>query len=138
MRMATSSPKRSPYGAARFSTVDEYISSFAGRTKLLLEEMRAVIRQAAPEAEEVISYNMPAFKQHGVLVYFAGYDKHIGFYPTGSPVQVFKEELTAYKTSKGAIQFPLDKTIPKALVKKIVRYRIAEDTEKVKAKKKKS
>ena len=136
--MATSSPKRNPYGTARFSTVDEYISSFAGRTKLLLEEMRAVIRQAAPAAEEVISYNMPAFKQHGVLVYFAGYGKHIGFYPTGSPLQVFKDELAAYKTSKGAIQFPLDKSIPKALVKKIVRYRIAEDTEKANAKKKKN
>lgn len=138
MQMAASSLKRSPYGTVRFSTVDEYISSFAGRTKLLLEEMRAVIRQAAPAAEEVISYNMPAFKQHGVLVYFAGYDRHIGFYPTGSPVQVFKEELAAYKTSKGAIQFPLDKSIPEALVKKIVKFRIAEDTEKANAKKKKS
>ena len=136
--MATSSKKRAPYGAVRFSTVDEYISSFTGKTKLLLEEMRNVIRQAAPAAEEVISYNMPAFKQHGVLVYFAGYDKHIGFYPTGSPVQVFKEELVNYKTSRGAIQFPLDKSIPKTLVKKIVRYRIAEDTEKANAKKKKA
>jgi len=138
IRMAGPSKKRAPCGAARFSSVDEYISSFAGKTKLFLEDMRNVIRQAAPAAEEVISYNMPAFKQHGVLVYFAGYDKHIGFYPTGGPVQVFKEELAAYTTSKGAIQFPLDKNIPRTLVKKIVKYRIAEDTEKANAKKKNS
>ncbi|MBS1751246.1 MAG: DUF1801 domain-containing protein [Bacteroidetes bacterium] len=136
--MAVSSKKKNPSRAVRFSTVDEYISSFEGRTKLLLEELRTVIRMAAPKTEELISYNMPAIKQHSVLVYYAGYEKHIGFYPTGGPVQVFKNELTKYKTSKGAIQFSLDKPIPKLLVKKIVKYRISEDAEKADRKKKKS
>ena len=120
------------------ATVEEYISSFPPDIQELLQQVRLTIQEAAPDAEECIAYGMPAYKLNGPLVYFAGYDKHIGFYPTGSHVQVFKDELAAYKTSKGAIQFPLDKSIPKALVKKIVRYRIDEDTEKANAKKKKS
>ena len=127
-----------PAEKIKFTTANEYIQSFPKDEQEVLEKIQATLKKAVPAGEEVISYNMPAFKQHGILVYFAGYDKHIGFYPTGSPVQVFKDELAAYKTSKGAIQFPLDKSIPKALVKKIVRYRIAEDTEKANAKKKKS
>lgn len=136
--MTTITNKKSPYGPIRFRTVDEYISTFESRNKLLLEELRAVIREAAPRAEELISYNIPAIKQYSVLVYFAGYEKHIGFYPTPGPIQVFKNDLKKFKTSKGAIQFPFDLPIPKALVKKIVRYRMKEDAEKANVKNKKS
>ncbi len=94
------------------------------------EELRKIIQRAAPHADEVISYNIPAFRVNGVLVYFAGYEKHIGFYPTSSPIRVFKSELAAYKTSKGAIQFPLEKKIPAPLVRKIVKFRIEEDVKK--------
>ena len=101
-----------------------------------MKDMRITIKKAAPQAEELISYNMPAFKLHGMLVYYAAYDRHVGFYPTSSPMKVFKDELADYKTSKGAIQFPIEKTIPATLVKKIVRFRVKENLEK-EAKKKK-
>jgi uncharacterized protein YdhG (YjbR/CyaY superfamily) len=123
--------------STKFKSIDEYHSMFPDHVAALLEDLRETIRQAAPKAEEVISYNMPAFKQHGVLVYYAAAKAHIGFYPTGSPVAVFKEELSKYKTSKGAIQFPIDGPIPKTLVKKIVKYRLAEDKENAAAKAKK-
>ena len=121
----------------KFKTVDEYFSAFPASTKKLLQELRKTIIQVVPKAEEVISYNMPAFKLNGVLVYFAAYEKHIGFYPTSSPIKVFKKELEGYKTSKGAIQFPIEKAIPKTLVRNIVKYRVKEDQEKaiLKAKK---
>src|SRR5438552_12445135 len=93
----------------KFKTVDEYLSIFPASTKNMLLKMRETIKQAAPKAEEVISYNMPAFKFHGVLVYYATYREHIGFYPTASPMRAFKNELGDYKTSKGAIQFPIEK-----------------------------
>ncbi|HSC54615.1 MAG TPA: DUF1801 domain-containing protein [Phnomibacter sp.] len=120
-----------------FQTVDEYIDTFSGEQRTMLESIRKAIQQAAPAATECISYNMPAYRQHGVLVYFAGYKNHIGFYPTSSPIKIFAEELKAYKTSKGAIQFPLNKPIPAALVKKIVKYRMEEDAVKALGKKKK-
>jgi len=120
----------------KFTTIDQYHATFPEEIQVLLDKMRAAIKQAAPKAEEVISYNMPAFKQHGVLVYYAANKKHIGFYPTGSPVAVFTEELKPYATSKGAIQFPLDKPLPVTLIKKIVKYRIQEDKERAAAKKK--
>jgi len=115
---------------AHYATVGEYFSTFSGKTRYLLDELRETIREAAPEAKEVISYNMPAFKQKGVLVYFAAYEHHIGFYPTSSPIRVFKKDLTKFKTSKGAIQFPIEGKIPKGLVKKIVKYRVIEDLKK--------
>lgn len=121
----------------KFKTIDEYHSLFPNNIRILLDELRTAIKQAAPKAVEVISYNMPAFKQHGVLVYYAANKNHIGLYPTGGPIKVFKEELAVYKTSKGAIQLPLDKKIPKMLVKKIVKLRVLEDLEREKEKKKK-
>jgi len=121
----------------KFKTVDEYFSMFPATTKSILMEMRETIRQAAPQAEELISYNIPAFKFHGVLVYYAAYERHIGFYPTASPMRVFKKELADYKTSKGAIQFPIGKPIPTALVKKIVKFRMNENLEKERMKAKK-
>lgn len=112
----------------KFKSVDEYHAQFDAASRKLLDEMRNTIKQAAPKAAEVISYNMPAFSQeNGVLVYYAGYKNHIGFYPTSSPIKVFKSELKKYKTSKGAIQFPTDENIPKGLVKEIVKYRIKEN-----------
>jgi uncharacterized protein YdhG (YjbR/CyaY superfamily) len=96
----------------------------------ILQKLRATIKKTAPAAEETISYQMPAFKYHGMLVYFAGYQNHIGFYPTSSPMKVFKDRLTNYKTSKGAIQFPIDKAIPLTLVKDIVKFRLKENLEK--------
>jgi uncharacterized protein YdhG (YjbR/CyaY superfamily) len=96
----------------------------------LLEELRTTIRKAAPKAEEGISYGMPSYKQNGILVYFAGYTNHIGFYPTGSGISAFTNEIKHYKTSKGTIQFPLDKPIPKTLVTKIVKYRVHINEEK--------
>ena len=121
----------------KFKTIDEYHATVSESLRPLLEELRETIRSAAPTAEEVISYNMPAFRQNGVLVYYAACKGHIGFYPTASPMQVFQKELQDYKTSKGAIQFPFDKGIPKNLVKKIVAFRIKETEEKAALKKQK-
>ena len=122
--------------AIKYKTVDEYFTTLPEDVRGMMEEMRKTVKQAAPEAAEVISYNMPAIKQNGVLVYYAANKEHIGFYPTAKPIVVFKNELAAYKTSKGAIQFPIGKPIPKTLVKSIVKYRMKEDAEKVNVKKK--
>jgi uncharacterized protein YdhG (YjbR/CyaY superfamily) len=129
--------KSSPYGPVKFESIDQYHATFPENVQVLLDELRETIKQAAPNAEEVISYNMPAFKQNGVLVYYAAYKNHIGFYPTPAPLVKFKDLLDKYQTSKGAIQFPLDAGISKSLVKKIVKFRIEEDEKKAKAKKKK-
>jgi uncharacterized protein YdhG (YjbR/CyaY superfamily) len=118
----------------KFTSIDEYNDSFPHETRTLLDEMRKLIKIAAPDAEEVISYNMPAFKQNGILVYYAANKEHIGFYPTSSPILVFADELSVYKTSKGAIQFPNSKPIPGELVSKIVHYRVIEDKEKARKK----
>lgn len=116
--------------------IDAYHGLFTAEQQQLLQKMRQAIQQAAPKAIETISYGMPAFKQHKVLVYYAMNKNHIGFYPTANPIVVFKNELAAYKTSKGAIQFPLDKPLPVALIKKIVKLRVAEDAPQTKAKQK--
>ncbi len=110
-----------------FKTVDEYIATFPENVQIILEEMRQAIRESAPEAEEVISYRIPAFKLNGILVWFAAFKNHIGFYPTSSPMEVFKEELSGYEVSKGTIRFPINKPVPLDLVKNIVRYRVKEN-----------
>lgn len=120
------------------TTIDEYIAAQPLAHREKLELLREAIRKAAPSAQEVISYRMPAFKQHGVLVYFALFKEHIGFFPTGSGVAAFQKELSAYKTSKGTIQFPLDEPLPLSLVAKITRFRAKEDGEKLNRKVKKS
>lgn len=120
-----------------FHTIDEYHALFPAHIQELLSKMRTTIRRVAPEAEEVISYGMPGFKWHGLLVWYAGYKKHIGFYPSASPIEVFKKQLTKYKTSKGAIQFPIDQEIPVALIEEIVRFRMEENLEKERIKKEK-
>lgn len=113
-------------------SIDAYIASCPATVQPLLEQFRATIRKAAPDAEEVISYGMPAFKQHRVLVYFAACKNHIGFYPTSSGVAAFQDELANYKSSKGAIQFPLTQKLPLTLITKIVKFRLKEVQEVVK------
>jgi uncharacterized protein YdhG (YjbR/CyaY superfamily) len=110
------------------SSIDDYISSCPEEVRPKLEKLRQTIRGAAPGAEESISYRMPAFTWHGPLVYFAAFKTHIGFFPTSSPIPVFKKELSPYKTSKGTIRFPLDRPIPFDLVKKIVRFKVKENS----------
>jgi uncharacterized protein YdhG (YjbR/CyaY superfamily) len=105
--------------------VDEYIARFP-KSRRILEELRRVVRKSAPQATEAWSYGMPTFKLNGNLVHFAAYKNHIGFYPTPSAIAAFKQELVQYKTSKGAIQFPLDKPIPFDLVERMVKFRVKE------------
>ena len=92
--------------------IDEYISGFPKEAQKILEQLRATIKKVAPQAEEVISYAIPAFKLNGMLVWFAAYSKHIGFYPGASGIETFKKELSIYKGAKGSVQFPLDKPMP--------------------------
>jgi len=117
-------------------TIDAYIAHFPNDVQVKLNELRQVIRSAAPEAEEKISYQMPTFFLKGNLVHFAAYEAHIGFYPAPSGIEVFKEELSAYKFAKGSVQFPLDKPIPLDLVRRIVVFRVKENLQKAQAKKK--
>jgi uncharacterized protein YdhG (YjbR/CyaY superfamily) len=112
----------------QFKTIDEYIATFPKNVQTVLEEMRHAIQEAAPQAEEAISYQMPAFKQNGVLVWFAAFKNHIGFFPKMTVIEAFKQELADYKVSKGTIRFPLDKPIPIDLVKKIVKFRLKENS----------
>ena len=108
----------------QFKNIDEYIAAFPGDIQEKLESIRQVIKKAAPQAQEAISYGMPAFKQKGILVYFAAFKDHIGFFPTSSGVSAFKKDLTAYDTSKGTIRFPLNKPLPFKLIEKIVKFRV--------------
>ena len=114
---------------------DKYIASFPKETQTKLKQLRAIIKKSAPKSEESISYQMPTFKYNGPLVYFAGYEKHVGFYPTPSPIKAFEKELNNYKTSKGAIQFPIDEPLPVELITKIVLFKVKENSEKMETKK---
>jgi uncharacterized protein YdhG (YjbR/CyaY superfamily) len=114
----------------RPATIDEYIAQFPEDVQQILTRIRAVIHEAAPQAVERISYQMPAFYLKGNLVYFGAHKQHIGFYPTGSGIEAFKEEVAAYKGSKGAVQFPLDEPIPYELISKMVKFRVAENLKK--------
>ena len=120
----------------KFNNIDKYIAGFPKDTQELLEQIRVTIRNAAPEAEEVISYQMAAFRLHKILVYFAGFKNHIGFYPGASGVEAFKKELSVYKSGKGSVQFPLDKPIPSELITWIVKFRVNENLNLSKTKKK--
>jgi uncharacterized protein YdhG (YjbR/CyaY superfamily) len=111
------------------NSIDEYIAGFPPETQKVLEELRALIKASAPEATETISYAIPTFDLSGHhLVHFAGYEKHIGFYPTGRGIEAFKEELKPYKSGKGSVQFPLGQPMPADLVRRIVEFRVAENT----------
>ncbi len=118
-------------------TIDEYIAGFPRDVQAMLEQLRSAIRKAAPAATEKISYRIPTFYLNGNLVHFAAAKHHIGFYPTSSGVREFQSELSAYKTSKGAIQLPLNAPIPVALIRKIVQFRVTENLAKSAAKKQK-
>ena len=120
------------------TSVEEYLSFFSPEIRSKLEQMRSTIREAVPEAKEVISYHMPAYRTTEVLVYFAAAKKHIGFYPTNNGVSEFKKELEGFVTSKGAIQFPLDKPLPLELIAAITQFRYVEAQERAKLKKKKT
>ena len=110
------------------TTVDEYINQFPEDVQLILNNIRQIIREEAPEATEKISYQMPTFVYHGNLVHFAGYKNHIGFYPTPSGITAFQKEIEEYKNAKGSVQFPLTKPIPYELIRKIVQHRVNENS----------
>jgi uncharacterized protein YdhG (YjbR/CyaY superfamily) len=115
-------------------TVDEYISGFPPDIQEILESIRAVIKEAAPDAAETISYQMPTFTLKGNLVHFAAFKKHIGFYPIPTGIEAFKDELSAYVCGKGSVQFPLDKPMPLDLIRRIVEFRVKENLAKAEAK----
>jgi uncharacterized protein YdhG (YjbR/CyaY superfamily) len=123
---------------ARFRSIDEYIAGFPPETQALLETVRATIKAAAPGAEERISYGMPAFALHGTLVYFAALKRHIGFYPTGSGIAAFQDELAGYEITKGSVKFPVTAPLPLDLIRRIVEYRVAQNQENAAAKARKN
>ena len=112
-------------------SIDEYIAGFPESVQHVLEQIRAVIKAAAPDAQEAIKYRLPTFVLNGNLVHFGAFNKHIGFYPTPSGIEEFKDELSVYENAKGSVQFPLDKPIPLKLISKIVKFRVAEGRAKV-------
>jgi uncharacterized protein YdhG (YjbR/CyaY superfamily) len=111
----------------RPTTVDEYIAQFPEDVQQILSKIRAVIKESAPGATEKISYQMPAFYLNGTLVWIGAHKHHIGLYPMASGIEVFKDELSAYSFAKGSVQFPLDQPIPYDLIRKIVKFRVAEN-----------
>ena len=117
--------------------IDAYIAGFPEDVQAKLEKLRATIHQAAPGVQEKISYQMPTFFLEGNLVHFAAYKNHIGFYPTPSGIEQFKDALSVYKSAKGSVQFPLDQPIPYELVGEIVAFRVDENLAKAAAKRKK-
>ncbi len=127
MRAAPSEPKN----------IDEYIENYPEDVQEILQKIRRLIHEIAPQAQEKISYKMPTFTLNGNLVYFAAFKNHIGFYPIPSGVEKFKKELSVYHQGKGSVQFPLDKPIPYDLIEKIVRFRVKENLERAAAKGKK-
>ena len=116
-------------------TIDEYIDVYPKDMQKLLKQVKTAIKKAAPGAEEVISYSMPAFKLNGLLVWFAAHTHHIGFYPKASGIEHFKKEITKYKSSKGAVQFPVNEPLPIALITEMVKFRANENLQKLKKKK---
>jgi|SRR6185437_7536598 uncharacterized protein YdhG (YjbR/CyaY superfamily) len=122
------------HGKRSFGSIDEYIATFPENIQALLETVRATIHAAAPDAEECISYQMPAFALKGNVVYFAARKNHIGFYPTPSGIEAFEDESASYVSTKSALQFPINQPLPLDLISKIVRFRVAENLSKAAAK----
>jgi uncharacterized protein YdhG (YjbR/CyaY superfamily) len=118
-----------------FKTMDEYIDSFPEDVQRILNEIRQSIKEAAPQAEETINYQIPTFALNGNLVHFAAFEHHIGFYPTPSGMEAFKKELSQYKGAKGSVQFPIDQPMPLSLIRRIVEYRVKENVERNQKKK---
>jgi uncharacterized protein YdhG (YjbR/CyaY superfamily) len=119
-------------------SIDEYIASFPEEIQKKLQALRATIKATAPEAEETISYQIPTFTLKGNLVYFAAYKNHIGFYPTSSGIEAFKQDLSIYESSKGTVKFPIGKPLPLDLISKIVRFRVAENLKRAEEKSRES
>ena len=122
--------------ADRTKDIDGYIASFPAEAGEMMKKLRLTIREAAPQAKEVMSYGMPAFRQNENLVYFAAYKYHIGFYPTSSGISAFYNELSAFKVSKGTIQFPIGTPLPLELITRIVKFRLDESMAKAEIKSK--
>src|SRR5512138_2170910 len=120
----------------QFETIDEYIAAFPEDVRDRLQTLRQLIQELAPTAQEAIKYQMPTFVLNGNLVHFAAFKNHIGFYPTPSGTETFKQELSPYKTAKGSIQFPLAEPLPLPLIRKIVKFRVEENLERGQKKKK--
>lgn len=114
----------------KVTTVDEYILQFSSEVQEILQALRKLVKDTVPEAEEKISYQMPTYYLNGNLVHFAAYKNHIGFYPTPSGIEAFKDELSNYKGAKGSVQFPIDKPMPFDLIRKIVEFRAVENKNK--------
>ena len=112
-----------------FKTMDEYIDAFPDEVKFILNNLRQTIKEVAPGAEETISYQIPTFTLNGNLVHFAAFKNHIGFYPTPSGIEAFKQELAPYEMAKGSVQFPIDQPLPLPLIRRIVEYRVKENLE---------
>ncbi len=119
-----------------YKNIDEYISLFPAVVQQILQELRQAIRDLVPEAEETINYGIPTFRLQGNLVHFAAYKNHIGFYPGAAGIESFKDKLSAYKLSKGTVQFPIGEPIPYDLIREIVLYRVNQNLLKAQAKKK--
>jgi uncharacterized protein YdhG (YjbR/CyaY superfamily) len=111
----------------QYKTVDEYIKTFPSEIQIILEKIRKTIRRAAPDAVEIISYQMPTFKLNGNLVHFAAFKNHIGFYPIPSGIEAFKQELSPFVAGRGTLRFPLDKPIPYDLIEKVVTFRVKQN-----------
>jgi uncharacterized protein YdhG (YjbR/CyaY superfamily) len=116
-----------PVNKTSSKEIDKYIAGFPKEVQAILNKVRATIRKAAPDALETINYGIPTFTLNGNLVHFAGFKKHIGFYPAPSGIEKFKKELSVYKGAKGSVQFPLDEPIPYALITRIVKFRVKEN-----------
>lgn len=113
--------------ALQINTIDEYNGQFPFEIKEKLEKIRQLIKSISPEAEETIKYQIPTFKIKGKnLIHFAAFKKHIGFYPSSSGISAFKNKLFQYKTSKGAVQFPLNEELPMELIREMVQFRLKE------------
>ena len=112
------------------NTIDEYIADFPEEVQKILQELRAVIKAAAPDAQEAIKYQIPTFTLNGNLIHFGAFQRHIGFYPAPRGIQAFQEELSKYEGGRGTVKFPIDKPLPYELIAKIVKYRVAENLKK--------
>ena len=119
----------------RFKNVDEYVAAHSGEAKEAIAAMRKLVTQNAPGAEEVISYNMPALKFNGILLYYAAHTSHLGFYPFTTAIRQYATDLEKYDTSKGTVKFPFGKPLPSTLIKKMVKFRMQENLEKEMARK---
>ncbi len=114
----------------KIESIEAYIALFPHEVQAVLQKIRLIVKNAAPQATEAISYQMPTFKFNGNLLHFAAYKKHIGFYPTPSAIAHFKEAIQKYKWAKGSVQFPLDKPIPYDLIREITLFRVEEQLKK--------